>query len=301
MVPSAVNPGQLPDLTPCYWGSVNQWECDENDHLNVRFYAHKINQAIQILAASLGAASPAAVLPRVRAQHIRFLRESRVATPLRVDCGVVRRDAQFVLLLSLMHHNVSGEVLASFLTTIDAAGWPSAGAQPAATEVPDFAQPRGIVPGALPPPQSREAALQAGYRVVGRGIIEHEECDQAGVLLPHVYIGRISDGMPNLWAFVNADEERAAREQGSLGGAALEQRLAVLQPLRAGAVFTQLSGVRAMGSKTQNMSHLIYDEDSGCFAATAEAVGVAMDLTTRKAVPISAERRSRLEPLLLRT
>lgn len=300
MVDSAVCPGQHPGLTPCHWGSVNQWECDENDHLNVRFYAHKINQAIQLLAAAAGDRAPAEVLPRIRAQHIRFLRESRVATPLRVDCGVVHRDAGDVVVLSLMHHNVSGEVLASFLTTLDDPGWAATATAATGIEVPEFAQPRGIVLAELPaPPASLAAALQAGYRVVGRGVIDQQECDQTGVLLPHVYIGRISDGMPNLWAFVNGDAERVAREQGNLGGAALEQRLAVLEPLRAGAVFTQLSGVRALGSKTQNMSHLLFDESRGRFTATAEAVSVAMDLETRKAVPISAERRSRLQPLLL--
>jgi acyl-CoA thioester hydrolase len=137
-----------------------------------------------------------------------------------------------------------------------------------------------------------------GYRVVGRGVIGREECDASGVVLPHVYIGRISDGMPNLWAFMNAEEDQAAREQGAMGGAALEQRLEILAPLHSGMVFTQLSGVRALGSKTQQMSHLLYGGD-GTLAARAEAVGVAMDLTTRKAVPISDQRRARLEPLLL--
>jgi acyl-CoA thioester hydrolase len=110
-------PGRRPDLTPCYWGSVNQWECDENDHLNVRFYAHKINQAIQIFIAPSGAAAPAL---RVRAQHIRFLKESRVATPLRIDCGVTRDDNGTAEVLALMHQNITGEVLAAFVTTLEA-------------------------------------------------------------------------------------------------------------------------------------------------------------------------------------
>jgi acyl-CoA thioesterase FadM len=58
--------------------------------------------------------------------------------------------------------------------------------------------------------------------------------------------------------------------------------------------------VRSLGNKTQHMSHLIYDHVRDAFAASADAVGVAMDLSTRRAVPISAERRARLEPLLLR-
>lgn len=295
------HPGQRPATRPCYWGSVNQWECDENDHLNVRYYAHKMNQAIQVMLAGLGLPAPAAALPRIRSQHIRFLRESRSAAPLRVDCSVTGRDGSELELLSVMVHNISGEALAAFLTRLDLAGLGLDAGSATLDTVPDFAAPRGLAPAELPaPPASLEAALDAGFRRVGRGVIGAEECDGDGLLLPHVYIGRISDGMPNLWAFMTADDERAARESGQLGGAALEQRLTVHAPLTRGAVFTQLSGVRSLGNKTQQMAHLLYDETHGRFAASAEAVGVGMDLTTRKAVPISDERRRRLEPLLLK-
>jgi acyl-CoA thioesterase FadM len=249
----------------------------------------------------LGAETAEQALPRIRSQHIRFLAESRSATPLRVDCGVVRREGDTIELLSLMHHNLSGDVLAAFVTTLDVAGWPIGGEATPAVAVPEYAQPRGVQPDQLPaPPTSLAAAHSAGFRTVGRGVIAAEECDEAGLALPHVYIGRISDGMPNLWAFMNTDAERTARESGELGGAALEQRLVVHAPLTRGSVFRQLSGVRALGNKTQHMAHLLYDETAGRIAVTAEAVGVAMDLTTRRAVAISPERRARLEPLLLR-
>ncbi|MFW6093825.1 MAG: thioesterase family protein [Pseudomonadota bacterium] len=300
MQDSQSHPGRFPGLVPCFQGSVNQWECDENDHLNVRFYAHKINQALQIYLAGLGAEQPSEALPRIRAQHIRFLKESRSATPLRVDCGMVGRDAERLELLAVMHDNVDGEPLAAFTTTLDLTRWPIA---PSGDLVapPEHARPRGLDPAALPgPPASPEAARAAGFRVVGRGIISAEECAGDGRLLPHVYIGRISDAMPNLWAFMASARDAADRDTGTMGGAALEQRLTIHAPLREGAVFCQLSGVRALGNKTQQMAHLLYDETAGRFAASAEAVGVAMDLTTRKAVPISPERRARMESLLLR-
>ena len=294
-------PGRRPDLTPCYWGSVNQWECDENDHLNVRYYAHKMNQALQIFVAGLGAAHPEALGAGIRAQQIRFLQESRSAAPLRIDCGITSRDGRHLELLSVMHHNTSGDALAAFVSRVDAGnlGLPEAPAGTAAT--PDYAGPRGIDPDALPaPPATLEDARAAGFHTVGRGVIGADECDASGQLLPHVYIGRISDGMPNLWSFLNTEVDHEARENGDLGGAALEQLLRIHAPLTAGAVFSQLSGVRSLGNKTQQMAHLLYDETHGRLAASAEAVGVAMDLTTRRAVPISPERRARLEALLLK-
>ncbi|MEQ8857561.1 MAG: hypothetical protein RIC56_02835 [Pseudomonadales bacterium] len=295
-------PGALAGTTACHWGSVNQWECDENDHLNVRYYAHKMNQALQILIAERARIDPPAVLPRIRTQHIRFLRESRAATPVRVDCAISAVTPASLHVLSLMHDNVSGEVLAAFQTSLDATGLALADDRTGPSfAVPEFARPRGLDPAQLPgAPDTWDQARSAGFRIVGRGVIGPEECDAHEALLPHVYIGRVSDGMPNLWALLNPASEQAARAAGGLGGAALEQRLTILAPLHRGAVFTQLSGVRRIGNKTQQMAHVLYDETHNRVAATVEALGVAMDLTTRRAVPISAQRRAHLEALLLR-
>jgi len=89
-------------LVPCYRGSVNAWECDENDHLNVRFYLAKANQGLPFVLDAIGL--PAAALlkmdahPRIRAQHVRFLKEARPAVPLTVYAGLVaHQDHQLTL------------------------------------------------------------------------------------------------------------------------------------------------------------------------------------------------------------
>jgi len=290
-------------LTPSFWGSVNTWECDENDHQNVRFFAHKMNQALQAWVAGLtGDPSLTTRVPgAIRHQHIRFVREARAATPVRVDCALLGLAAGELTALSIMYHNASNEPLAAFQTVLDTRGWPGEWRTPTGVSAPEFARPRGIDPATLPPPAaSLPAAFGAGYRIVGQGVIGTDECDRDGIALPHIYIGRVSDGMPNLWVFVNSSEDLEARAEGSLGGAALEYHLAIHAPLRAGDVYTHLSGIRAIAAKTQTMSHVIINGRTGACAASATAVGVAMDLTTRKAVPIAPERRARLEGLLLR-
>jgi acyl-CoA thioester hydrolase len=290
------------ELLGSYWGSVNRWECDENDHLNVRFYAQKMNQALQVFLLQRNLTNhgdPDAVLQRIRVQHIRFLREARIATPLRIDCGIARVGEEELDVLQLMVDNITGVPVAAFVTTIATEGWQVPG-EPA-VPVPEEAAARGLDPAvAYSVPGNRQEAESLGFQVVGRGIIGADECDAAGMLLPHHYIGRVSDGMPNLWAFLNSEADSQARQSGAQGGAALEYRLRVHTPLRRGSVFCQLSGIRALGNKTQNMAHVVIDETAGCCAATAEAVGVAMDLTTRKAVAISQERRQRLERLMIR-
>ena len=295
-------------LAPSFWGSVNTWECDENDHQNVRFFAHKINQALQAWAADRAGdpAMTARVLPSITSQHIRFLREARAAAPVRVECGQIAHAADRLTVVSVMRHNATDEPLAAFQTVLDTRGWPASWPKPPAGEmpggeVPEYAQPRGLDPATLPaPPASLAAALASGFRIVGRGVIGGEECGPEGTLLPHGYIGRVSDGMPNLWVFLNSAADLAAREEGVMGGAALEYHLRIHEPLQRGDVYTHLSGVRALAAKTQTMAHVVISERTGRCAASASAIGVGMDLRTRKAVAIPPERRARLEQLLLK-
>ena len=67
-----------------YRGSVNRWECDENDHLNVRFCEQKLYQTLLSGLLSndcIGSAEVAGLPSTIRRQHIRFQAESRIAAP----------------------------------------------------------------------------------------------------------------------------------------------------------------------------------------------------------------------------
>ena len=104
-------------LVPCYRGSVNAWECDENDHLNVRFYLAKANQGLPFVLDAIGL--PAAALlkmdahPRIRAQHVRFLKEARPAVPLTVYAGLVAHQDHQLTLYAEVRHSLNGEVMAT--------------------------------------------------------------------------------------------------------------------------------------------------------------------------------------------
>ena len=68
-----------------YRGSVNRWECDENDHLNVRFCEQKLWQTLAggLLQSGLVQENQIDDLPlRLTGQHLRFQQESRIATPI---------------------------------------------------------------------------------------------------------------------------------------------------------------------------------------------------------------------------
>jgi acyl-CoA thioester hydrolase len=274
---------------PCYYGSVNAWECDENAHLNVRFFAEKVAQAWTVF---FGDYPQPGGLPQLESQHIRFVREALIATPLRIECAVLPGTARCEV-LSLVYNNLTHEPLAGFLSRF--AGPVPEGAPTA--EAPDWASPRGLDPDdPYPDPTDHQAAAAVGFQTMGRGVVATLECDARGRLLPHNYLGRLSDGMPNLWAFLADPGDAAPR----LGGAALEYRLQLFAPLARDDVFRHVSGIRAVANKTQHMVHMIFNETTGELSARAEVIGVAMDLSSRRAVPISAERRERMNRLMLR-
>ena len=178
----------------CFFGSVNRWECDENDHLNVRFYAQKINQAVSIFLREMDAADAEA---EIIGQHIRFVQEARVAAPLRVDCSMQGAGEGYWDVLCLMRHNLTDEPVAGFITRVAGNHLPVV-ADSDLTDAPDWAAPRGLNPDSpFPLPASSAAALEQGFVTMGRGVIGPQECDARGIVLAETYIGRISDGCPD--------------------------------------------------------------------------------------------------------
>ncbi|HZX96099.1 MAG TPA: thioesterase family protein [Myxococcales bacterium] len=297
-------------LVPCYRGSANAWECDENDHLNVRFYLAKANQGLPFVLEAAGL-SPAALeaaglRPRIRAQHVRFLREARPATPLTVHAGLVEAEGAQLKLYAEVRHSLGGEVLATLLTELifaDAAG----DGQPVSpspdaprTGVPEHGAPRGIDAAGRPLRPDHGSIGAMGFVEIGRGSVAASECDAAGEMEPFQYVGRMSDSVVNLLAHFQTGEELSRRSHGAEGGALVELRVAWHSPLRAGSLFTIQSGIAAVGRKTQNFVHLFFDEGSRACVATARAVAVAMDLRTRRAIDLPEARRRRIEEKLLR-
>ena len=297
-------------LVPCYRGCVNAWECDENDHLNVRFYLAKANQGLPFVLEAIGL-KPAALektgaRPRIRVQHVRFLKESRPATPLTIEAGLAAEEGHRLTIYSEVRHSLNGDVLATLLTELefvsgDGAPWPVSPSRDAPRcTVPEHGSPRGIAPAREALRPSRETIAEMGFVEIGRGAVASSECDPTGDLELFQYVGRMSDSVVNLLARFQTDEELSRRSTGIEGGALVELRIAFHAPLRAGSLFTIQSGIAAAGRKTQHFVHLFFDEVSRACVATAEGIAVAMDLKTRKAIELPEARRLRIEAGLQR-
>jgi len=289
-------------------GSVQTWECDHMGHLNVRFYVDKAMQGLVALVAHLGVA-PRELRDRGWAvsagtQHIRFLREQRSGAPYFVRAGVLGAEPSHAL--SVVEEMVSvatGDVAATFVgdcavvdaRTREAIELPDGARERARAllvELPAHARPRGIAP---LPPRPRPTLAEAeglGLFATYQATVADAECDASGHMTACHYMGAVSDSIPNLLLLLfGIDRSRNDR----LGGAALEYRFVYHSVPRAGDVLALRSGLAAVADKTYRIVHWLFDAATGLAVATAEAVAVAMDLDTRRAIAIPDDVRARLE------
>ena len=283
-------------------GSVQNWECDIMGHMNVRHYLARCHAALGALGIELGL-GPAAMRARdlrwvPRDQHIRFAREMPPGTPFAVRGGLVAwHGAEFRVYLEI-RNSITDSVATTLVQDVALVG-ESGGdlpdgiatrAEPLMVSVPDYAAPRGLSsdPPGEPLPMARALAL--GLRRMHRGAVTPEDADEHGLMRSESVVARIWDGLPHL-----AERPRPSAETERLGGAALEQRFIYRAPARLGDIVEMRSGLRAVGGKTSEWCHFLYNAETGEPIASAAVVGVAFDLATRKAVTLDEETLRRLQ------
>jgi acyl-CoA thioester hydrolase len=258
-------------LLPVYAGSVNRWECDENDHLNVRFFAHKMQQTLQYGLIETGIATQQTVndiCRRVVNQHMRHQAEARIAVPMTGLFGVIGADAQHLRVITELRNTATETVLATYV--MDVSGDFTAN-NLELVACPDYAKPRGIGPAPFYlADESAQQLITRGCAVIGRGVIQPDECDAEGFLQMFMYMGRNSDSMPNLFARFEGDE----RGKGVVGGAVLEYRMNRFGHLRQGSRYQLLSGVKSLSEKLQHFVHVLFDVDTGQMVSGSEALAI---------------------------
>ncbi len=292
--------------------SVQTWECDQMGHMNVQFYVEKSCDALAVLGAGIGLGHKALRRRGLKfeavEQHIRFLRELRPGVPYVLCGGVLTSELRALTAYSELLITGSDTVAASFRTTARLADRRDGavvsfddGARAMAAHlsvaIPEHGRPRGLV---LDRP--REPALTLGeaeamkLTPTYRGVVRPWECDEDGEMLPRFFMARVSDAIPNLLIQTSGHNRGGG---GSQGGAALEYRFVYRRRPRAGDIVVVTSGLKAVGAKTYIWAHWLFDGETGEALASAEAVAVAMDLTTRKAIALPDEFRARLETLVV--
>lgn len=284
--------------------NVNAWQCDENGHLNVRYYIGKNHQGLPHLLAETGLTPrilrDSNVRPRLVDQHARFHREARLAMPLTVYGAIAASDGARVTAYCELRHSTNDMLYSTFNSQIDLVDRESGevrcldvDVRQSGFEVPEHGNIRSLHLEDAPAASVTEA-LELGYFESGRGTVMAEECDRDGRMEIYQYAGRVADAIPYFLSVMQSEKEFGLRAAGKLGGAVIENRVEYCRELQAGDRFVILSGSHSFATKTQRLSHLIFDLESGRLAAHIQGIAVALDLETRKAVPFSEERRARM-------
>ncbi len=302
----------MTDLISTARGCVNTWQCDENEHLNVQYFPAFAWDGARHLEAMLGlgprALAAAGLKVRTVEDHIRYHREMFAADAWEVASGPVEIGELTMVAYHEIRNALSGEVAGTVRQVtrcVDASGktaaWPSdfrARAQSRRTALPANAQPRTAGSRGSLPDLTLDRAAAAGLVTIVQGVVQPEECDADGALLPRFHFGRYSDGAPGFWQAMGFDRlSMREREQGTV---VLELRNEIRRPLRAGTLTVVKSGILAATDKTMHLAHFLFDADSGELAAVADGVGVLFDQRIRKIAPFTAEDRGRLATKILR-
>lgn len=291
--------------------SVQTWECDQMGHMNVQFYVEKAGSGLAALALALGLGPRNARNEGARLQvsdhHVRFLREQRPGAPFFLRAGVLEVRDFGLRVYEEMVNTVSGEPAATFIAEVQWVDDESrevkplpakakAAANALVVALPAHGAPRGLeIYDPRPAPKLKEADAMGMVRT-WQGEVDAARCDAQGFLTIRHFMGIVSDGIPNLLAQTSGSDRSKTP---TVGGAALEYRFVYRRYPRVGDVLTLRSGLKQVGAKTYTWCHWLFDLESGQAIATAEAVAIALDLTTRKSIPIPDEMRANLETLVI--
>ena len=294
-------------------GSCNQWDCDEMGHMNVRVYVEKQVEGLAVLAHRLEMPhafrknTQSTVLPLD--QHIRFVREVHPGKPLTMNaCVLSASDTDAVIYQELRH--VGNSLAAAFRTRIAHVevkhGKPFAWSARTQTKLqalmgsaPDDAKPRSIDPDGPARPLDQisiDAVNAASAPLIGMGAVPRHHTDVHGRMMPHWFMGRVSDSVPNLlyeWRQRVAEASGGAR----MGAAVLEYRLRYHAFPRAGDAYEIYSSLGTVQEKTHSLVHWIMNPETGGPWVTSEAVAITMDLDKRKAVETPVALRKEIETI----
>ena len=294
-----------PLLLPTLTTSVNTWQCDENDHLNVQFYTEFAYEASAHLLHRFGlgprAQRATGIAVRANEDHIRYLREFRIVEAVEVQSAPVEVGERSLVVYHEIRNQADGALAATVRRRIDSSRpWPDtfrAHAEASLIEMPKGIEPRSVGKPPLPPVKLADAE-RIGLITVGRTVIKPAECDEHGLFLPRHMFGRYSDAAPMLWNHFGFD--RTAMQDRGEGTVIVETLHTYRAWLQAGHLLVIMSGLADFADKTLKLVHYAFDAESGTLAATAEGIALKFDQKARAAMAFSVEDKARLTELKLR-
>ena len=291
-------------------GTVNKWECDHWNHMNVQFFFHKASVATAHLFAALGMSprflGALGMGLRVETVGARFRKELRAGDLLHIRSHVVEVHDAGMRIGHELFNSVTDTLSAAFEVTAGiiragtdtALSWDHATLEKArslvVTRQPGEGEP---APAGKREPFSIGEADRIEAPETYRGVVAAQECDRTGRMREQHYTARFSDALGQLLNTLGLKAGFMTRQ--NVGHAALRYQVHYYRDLTCDDLLVVRSGVREVGEKTISIFHWLFDSETGQIACTGEATCVFFDIAARKAVVIPPEFRSRIEANLV--
>lgn len=263
----------MPDFAETHRSFVNTWECDENQHMNVQFYAKRFEEArrvFEVVAAGDTSAAP------VRDRHIRYHAELHAGATTVTRSAVISDGARAGSVVHLLHHAETGRLSATALESAGA-GF-SADFRVAESEV-GAALPRSVEAEPLRPLSARHLVSHGGL-ATNFSIAAANDCDAEGRLTARAIVGRFSDGAPHGWKASGVDVNWLL--ENGLGRVAVEMKITRHGECRPGDALALYTMPAASSGKTVTLHHELVRLSDGLPLATGKVVALILDLSTRR-------------------
>lgn len=256
---------------PTFSTRVEAWECDHNQHWNVRQYMRCFMQASFVAADRCGyelAAHP------VFMQHTRYHRELLQMAPVVIRSAVLADGPFSGSAVHILSSN--GRLSATALErSANYKGLPEVASKDVA-----LALPRGVEGNFVPADESDriDAELE-----VEHGFVQPRELDHRGCLSIDFLMGRIATASNDLLNAYGFTAEYSREHKISRMG--VETKITRLQHIPLGAKLKSFVRLSHIASKNVVLRHAFYDAH-GTALATADQSLVTVDMTTRRATEL---------------
>lgn len=254
---------------PTYYTRVEAWECDHNQHWNVRQYMRVFQQADFVAADMVGAQWVGAPVT----QHTRYHRELMQTSPVEIR-SVVLEDGEFAG--ATVHLLISQGRLSA--TALSQTGQNRSGLPTVSVDKVALALPRGVK-GAQ---HIAEISARQG-KIYEQGIVQPREVDHMGALGIDWLMGRIAAASNDLLAGMGFTPQFVRDNQISRMG--VETKITMFTPIQVGTRLQSVVRVVHVGSKNIVLGHQFFDPENRPLAQVDQSL-LAVDMKTRRATEL---------------
>ena len=277
--------------------TVNSWECDENDHINVKSYAARFDIAVRSFLVQAGWQVPHRV-----GRLIRYHAELDGGEPVHGTSGMIALPDGAVGLEHRLYASQRGE---GTLTATALDMLPDVSRDDlSAFDLPDAQADALPKTGALALANLPDPNALNDLAVTYRGVVQPDAFGPAlesvnGPALTDSYlVGMISDAATHAWALAGVDDPWL-RER-NWGRAAVQLQLTYGTRPNAGDVVFIRTGLRARSDKTISYRHHIVNGMTDELIAVADITSLMLNLDTRRAMRWPDDKLAHLDAHIAR-